>query len=274
MSIARSPLQYQGVRAINPPDLIITTRAPTSTDTAFAKGQLWLDEDAGTAYQHISGGDWIALGSGTTGAIVTLTGSSGGAISPVAGDIVVTGDATDGVTVVGTAGTLTINVSAASTTQRGTLETSTDAESVTGTSAVVAVTPASLTARLAAPGAIGGTTPAAGTFTTVAAGTTVTAGTDLVSTAGNVLIQGAGKQLRVEGGAATDFIGTATLVGGTATVLNTNIDAADRIFLSRSTTGGTEGTLSYVINAGVSFVITSSSGTDTSTIAYFIVRQL
>jgi len=52
----------------------------------------------------------------------------------------------------------------------GVVELSTDAESVTGTSDSVVVTPGTLTARLAAPGAIGGTTPGAGTFTTLSAG--------------------------------------------------------------------------------------------------------
>lgn len=176
------------------------------------------------------------------------------------------------------------SVPAASTTVAGKVELATSAECVTGTDAERAVVPSGLTARLAAPGAIGGTTPAAGTFTTVAAGTTVTAGTDLISTAGNVLIQGAGKQLRVEGGAATDFIGTATLVLGTVTVLNTNIAAGDRIFLQRIAANASTllGELSYVINAGVSFVITALETAtpgdtevgDVSTVAYFIVRQL
>jgi hypothetical protein len=99
-------------------------------------------------------------------------------------------------------------------------------------------------------------------------------GDPLADFSGNVAISGSAKQLQVKGGAVTDFIGTAVLSGGTVVVANTNISADDRIFLSRSTTGGTEGTLSYTISAGASFTITSSSGTDTSTIAYLIVRQL
>ena len=182
MSKAHSALQYLGVLAVRPPDLIITTRAPTSNDKAYNKGQLWMDKTAAASYQW-TGTSWITLGSGTTGAVVSLTGDSGGAIVPVGGNIDVLGDSVDGVSVVGTAGTLTINIAAASTTQRGSLETSTDAESVTGSSTVVAVTPASLTARLAAPGAIGGTTPAAGSFTSVSL-----AGNLTFSTAGNKIL--------------------------------------------------------------------------------------
>lgn len=259
MSNARSPTQYQGVRAIAPPDLTLAKISPPAGFRPVVKGQLYLDTVAESAYMW-SGATWIALGSGTTGAIVTLTGDSGGAISPVAGNIDILGDSVDGVSVVGTAGTLTINVAAASTTQRGTLETSTDAESVTGTSLLVSVTPASLTARLAAPGAIGGTTPAAGTFTNV--------------TVNDILA--------IDGGAATDFIGTATLIAGQATVANTNITTADRILISRNALNASPalGHLIYTISAGVGFTVDSydasgvAAATDVSGFSYVIVRQV
>lgn len=93
------------------------------------------------------------------------------------------------------------------------------------------------------------------------------------SIVGNFLLTTAAKQLKVKGGSATDFIGTAVLVGGTVTVANTNISTTDRILYVRSTTGGTPGHLSYTITNATSFTINSSSGTDTSTVAYFIVRQ-
>ena len=60
----------------------------------------------------------------------------------------------------------------ATTTQTGMAELATDAETVTGTDTGRVCTPANITAKMAAPGAIGGTTPAAGTFTTL----TVTTG--------------------------------------------------------------------------------------------------
>ena len=50
----------------------------------------------------------------------------------------------------------------------GIVELATDAETVTGTATDIATTPANITAKMAAPGAIGGTTPAAGTFTDLA----------------------------------------------------------------------------------------------------------
>jgi len=106
MSLTRASRQYLGVRAVLPPDLQTATRAPTSSDKSYVKGTLWLDTLASTAYMWPGSGNWISLGSGTTGAIVTLTGDTGGAISPVTGNIDILGGA--GVTVTGTAGTLTI----------------------------------------------------------------------------------------------------------------------------------------------------------------------
>jgi len=55
----------------------------------------------------------------------------------------------------------------ATTTSAGVIELATAEEAVTGTDALRAITPSTLTSRLAAPGTIGGTTPAEGNFTTV-----------------------------------------------------------------------------------------------------------
>lgn len=63
---------------------------------------------------------------------------------------------------------------------------------------------------------------------------------------------------------------TATLVGGSAVITDANIKTTSRIQYQRSTAGGTLGHLSYSISNGVSFTLTSSSGTDTSTILYKI----
>lgn len=56
----------------------------------------------------------------------------------------------------------------ATTTSEGVVELATDAETVTGTSDSIVTTPGNITARMAAPGTIGGTTPAGATFTTLA----------------------------------------------------------------------------------------------------------
>lgn len=113
-------------------------------------------------------------------------------------------------------------------------------------------------------------------------GAQTVAGNETVN--GNVIIAGAAHQLQVHGGAATDFIGTATLVAGTVTIANTNIATTDRIFIQRiaSNASTTLGELSYTISAATSFTITSlilgtpgSTQTgDLSSVAYVIVRQV
>lgn len=70
-------------------------------------------------------------------------------------------------------------------------------------------------------------------------------------------------------------IGTATLVGGAATVSNTSVTSNSRIFLCSNTDGGTPGWLRVSAKSnGTSFTITSSSGTDTSTVAWLIVESI
>lgn len=120
---------------------------------------------------------------------------------------------------------------------------------------------------------------------TGAAAKTLTLGSATAGSVTNVnsdlVIATAGKGLTINGGAATDTIGQATLVAGAATVLNTNIAATDRIFISRRTTGGAAiGNLTYVITAGVSFIVSSfdddgvtATITDVGSFDYLIIRQ-
>jgi hypothetical protein len=103
----------------------------------------------------------------------------------------------------------------------------------------------------------------------------------VVNVAGNLNLTNVASQITMNGGAATDFIGSATLIGGQATILNTNIAAGDRIMITRSALNASPalGFLIYTINAGVSFVVDSISAagaavaTDVSSFTYVIVRQ-
>lgn len=75
--------------------------------------------------------------------------------------------------------------------------------------------------------------------------------------------------------ANTNLRSTATLVGGTVTVLSSRISISDRILLTRNTPNGTVGFLSAPsggITAQTSFIINSTSATDTSTINWQIVK--
>ncbi len=211
---------------------------------------------------------------GGTGAVQTIN-----SLLPTAGNIVIAGTALQ-ITVSNAGSTVTLSLPAAITTPGSLTTTSTLGA---GTSLSAGTT---ITAGTGITSTTGNIVATAGNVTAgaaMSATTTVTAGTDLVSTAGNVLIQGAAKQLRVEGGAVTDFIGQATLVAGTVTILNTNIAAGDRVFVSRSDVNGSTalGVFDVSITPATSFTIDARNPTDAtvqtndvSIVDYFIVRQL
>jgi hypothetical protein len=83
-------------------------------------------------------------------------------------------------------------------------------------------------------------------------------------------VSSAGFGLQVAEGANAKQ-GTAVLVGGSAVVANTSVTGQSRILLTSNADGGTPGFVRVSARTGgTSFTITSSSGTDTSTIAYEI----
>jgi hypothetical protein len=111
---------------------------------------------------------------------------------------------------------------------------------------------------------------------TVSNGLTLTSGNLAISaggetvTGGDVDVASAGRGLRVAEGANAKQ-GTAVLVAGAVTVADTAVTANSRILLTSQLDGGAPGFVRVSARvAGVSFTITSSSGTDTSTIAYEI----
>lgn len=65
-------------------------------------------------------------------------------------------------------------------------------------------------------------------------------------------------------------MGVATLAAGTVTVANTSVTATTRVALFRQAAGGALGHLSATKTAGTNFTITSSSATDTSTVAWVL----
>ena len=84
---------------------------------------------------------------------------------------------------------------------------------------------------------------------------------------------GSGVVLSLKEGSATSVMGIATLSGGTVTVSNTKVTASTRIFLTNNVASGTVGT-PYISarSAGTSFTISSTSGSDTSQIAWMFVE--
>ena len=102
-----------------------------------------------------------------------------------------------------------------------------------------------------------------------------------ISNAGNALVTSgmmqvgtAGFGLAVKSGPNCK-LGIATLAAGTVTVANTSITSNSTIFLTSQADGGTPGWLRVTAKTvGTSFVITSSSNTDTSNVGWFIVEQM
>jgi hypothetical protein len=86
-------------------------RAPTSSDINYEVGQTVSFNGAVYYLTSVTAGsaNWALLGSGASGAVNSLTGNSGGAITPVLGNIDILGSGT--IDVAGTAGTLTISSS-------------------------------------------------------------------------------------------------------------------------------------------------------------------
>lgn len=67
-------------------------------------------------------------------------------------------------------------------------------------------------------------------------------------------------------------MGVNTLVNGTVTVANTSVAATSRVFLQRQTPIGDLGHLSFVVDPGVGFTISSSSATEASEVAWMLVE--
>jgi len=119
-----TPLAYLGVTSNQPPDLATVNRDPVTTDVrGYYLGQFWLNTlvvngvpNNGLWYLANVRGNvavWLKL-SGGVGSLITLTGNSGGAVSPLVGNINVIGDGTT-VNVVGNPATNTLTISTTGT---------------------------------------------------------------------------------------------------------------------------------------------------------------
>lgn len=99
-----------------------------------------------------------------------------------------------------------------------------------------------------------------------------TSATDKLEVTGNFALMTAGNKIKIATGTNAS-VGTATLVGGTVTVSTTAALTASKIFVTVVTPGGTQGFLSVpTITNATSFVINSTSGTETSTVNWWIIN--
>lgn len=89
---------------------------------------------------------------------------------------------------------------------------------------------------------------------------------------GSLFLGTAGNKINITTGSNAS-VGTSTLVGGTVTVSTTAVTASSKIYLTVGVAGGTQGTLSVgTVTAGTSFVINSTSGTETSQVNWWIIN--
>src|SRR5277367_3079223 len=97
-------------RVFPPP--VISQRAPLTTDYKFPLGQEWIDEVGENAYVLVNvtanSATWN-LSAALSGDLDTLTGDSGGAISPNASNITLAGTA-DEITSSGAGSTITFSI--------------------------------------------------------------------------------------------------------------------------------------------------------------------
>lgn len=172
-----------------------------------------------------------------------------GTASPSSNNLNVFGDATQGLSTSGSGATLTFTNSDATTSQKGVLETSTDAESIAGTSTAVAVTPESLKAKLGLQTAFGmaygnGDSSALGWTGAGTDGQVVIAATgsdpafaSLTSTGGTIIITAGSNSLNLEADVDSDLMFTTD--SGTATASGNNINILGSGGITTSATGST-----------------------------------
>lgn len=289
MSIRRDgqdPSGYLGVVPSERPANKLAQRAPTSNDRRVKIGTIWIDQTNNQVYQLtsvVSGTpNWTLLGPGASD-VDTLTGDSGGALSPTAGNMNILGGTN--MTVAGSGSTLTVNMDAAIT-----LATSVTSALYTAAAAAdfLLTVPAGQDGVFKMGDALAANKIS---FTDSADSEVAQINSDgaaqfdsSVTAGGNLILSSVATQIEMNGGAVTDFIGQATLSSGTVTVLNTNIAANDRIFLSRADLNSSSALGHLTVTAqtaSTSFVITAVNASDgssavagdSSIVNYVIIRQ-
>jgi len=180
------------------------------------------------------------INAASIGAVGTLTGNVGGAVSPDGvSNIDVVGSGAITVTGNPAAWTLTITVDDATTSQKGAVELATDAEAINGTDSTRAIVPTSLKAKLGvqtsnAMAYGGGTTGVIGWTAAGTDGQIIIAATgsnpdfgSLTSTGSTITVTGGANTLNIETGATVPVAfptdsGTATPAGGSLTISGGN----------------------------------------------------
>ena len=263
-----SSLAYQGTNAASPPNFRVQKRDPISTDWQnFSLGDLWLNDLNQNVWILVSlAGNvavWqlLAAGGGNT---ETLTGNSGGAITPLASNINVLGDGIT-INVAGNPATHTLTISA--------IGTGVD-ESLTGNSGgAVFPTAGNINVRGDGTTITVAGNPGTSTLTISAVGSglvdtlTGNTGGPISPLAGNINVVGDGTTITIAGSGHTltaSIVGPVSIAnGGTNATSMTNIDGVVYYDGTRlvTTAVGTAGQILTSNGVGVAPTYQTASGT-------------
>lgn len=111
-----NPQAYEGVRAVNPANVIKASRDPTANDLKYPLGTIWCNKLTGSNWLLGASGagvaQWNLVGAGATGAIISITGDAGGAEIPDGGGNFNLLGTANQITTTGTANTITLTIPA------------------------------------------------------------------------------------------------------------------------------------------------------------------
>ena len=260
---------------------VYSNRNPSTQDVQYPIGKTWINMSSNAVYvltsqlsqNGVTTSNW-AVSASPTGAVSTLTGNSGGAVVPAAGNInilgsgvlafagagsTLTGSITPGTSLIST---LTGGTGGALSPTAGNLNILGTANQITSTGAGSTIT-LSTPAVFTAPGSI-----------TAATSVTATLG-NITATNGNVVLGTAGNKLSIATGANASVGTSGAMTAGSVTVNTTAVTANSLIFLTANTLGTVTVPSAYYVSAivaGTSFTITASDATDTSTIDWFLIN--
>lgn len=281
---------YQGVKAVNPPEVLVSARSPNSNDKTYQIGTLWVNSISHLSYQLVGNpGHWALLGE-VEGPLETLTTSDAAVVAPVGGNINI--EEGSNILTTGAGSTVTISVSddpefsSITTTgsvvvgdfinAQGNILSATGG--VGGVNVVASNTVTAANGLIAVDGGLdiqdGGAIIRFGDLNVVNGTINTNAGININSVGGVLLLGGSGSHIQMKSLGSEDFLGQEQLEDGEVFVDHDTITDECRIFLQRQSFSGTPGFLTCEIEEEVGFTIRSTSATDDSLVSYFIVEEV
>lgn len=300
MSLAKSPRQYMGVRAILPPDVQKADRDPTASDIAYVQATIWLNTATSTFFIYAGAGNWVTAAGGSSSTISSIT-PTGGDLTVHLGDNI----GANYLAIENLAGSRKIILDSAGVITANQLQTKTDLtlklSDGAGASSLYVVDDSDVQKfRVLSDGQV----EVSNRIVSVVADLELAAAasSDVITTLGdtggvnklsvqnlsNVEVASVGSDGSISGSlyiytSTYAMSGQTTLVAGTKTISNTAISAKDVVILERTDVNGSTAIGIPVVtkSAGVGFTITSvqaaSPGStetnDVSIFNYVIMRR-